>query len=111
MPENRVAQILERRGLPRYTERTLDNPAALYAELEQTRRRGYALDDEEHAVGLRCVAAAIFDENAQALAAISLSGPKARVVDDRLGELGQAIRRTAEEITAALGGRKPAGLV
>jgi len=111
MPENRIAQILERRGLPRYTERTLDNPAALYAELEQTRRRGYALDDEEHAVGLRCVAAAIFDENAQALAAISLSGPKARVVDDRLGELGQAIRRTAEEITAALGGRKPAGQV
>ena len=111
MPENRIAQILERRGLPRYTERTLDNPAALSAELEQTRRRGYALDDEEHAVGLRCVAAAIFDENAQALAAISLSGPKARMVDDRLGELGQAIRRTAEEITAALGGRKPAGQV
>jgi IclR family acetate operon transcriptional repressor len=111
MPENRVAQILERRGLRRYTERTLDNPAALYAELEQTRRRGYALDDEEHAVGLRCVAAAIFDENAQALAAISLSGPTARVVDDRLGELGQAIRRTAEEITASLGGRKPAGQV
>lgn len=111
MPENRVARILERRGLPRYTERTLDNPAALSAELEQTRRRGYALDDEEHAVGLRCVAAAIFDENAQALAAISLSGPKARMVDDRLGELGQAIRRTAEEITAALGGRKPAGQV
>jgi IclR family acetate operon transcriptional repressor len=107
MPERRVARILERRGLPRYTERTLDNPAALYAELEQTRQRGYALDDEEHAVGLRCVAAAIFDENAQALAAISLSGPKARMVDDRLGELGQAIRQTAAEITAALGGRKP----
>jgi IclR family acetate operon transcriptional repressor len=109
MPEPRVARILERRGLHRYTERTLDNPAALHAELERTRRRGYALDDEEHAVGLRCVAAAIFDENAQALAAISLSGPKARMIDDRLGELGQAIRETAAEITAALGGRKPDG--
>ena len=107
MPEHRVARILERRGLKRFTERTLDNPAALHAELERTRRRGYSLDDEEHAVGLRCVAAAIFDENAQALAAISLSGPKARIVDDRLGELGQAIRQTAAEITAALGGRKP----
>jgi IclR family acetate operon transcriptional repressor len=109
MPENRVARILERRGLRRYTERTLDNPAALHAELERTRQRGYSFDDEEHAVGLRCVAAAIFDENAQALAAISLSGPKARMIDDRLGELGQAIRQTAAEITAALGGRRPGG--
>ena len=111
MTEQRVEQILERRGLPRFTERTIDNPAALRAELELTRRRGYALDDEEHAVGLRCVAAAIFDENARALAAISLSGPKARMVDERLGELGQAVRSTAEAITLALGGRKPDGQV
>ena len=111
MTEQRVEQILERRGLPRFTERTIDNPAALRAELELTRRRGYALDDEEHAVGLRCVAAAIFDENARALAAISLSGPKARMVDERLGELGQAVRSTAEAITLALGGHKPDGQV
>ena len=109
MPERRVEQILERRGLPRFTERTIDSPKALYDELALTRRRGYALDDEEHHVGLRCVAAAIFDENAQALAAISLSGPTARMVDERLGELGQAIRRTADQITGALGGRKPSG--
>ena len=68
---------------------------------------GYALDDEEHAVGLRCVAAAIFDENGQALAAISLSGPKARIVDSRLSELGHAVRQTADEITQALGGSRP----
>ncbi len=106
--EQRLARILERRGLPRFTDRTIDKPAALRAELELTRRRGYALDDEEHAVGLRCVAAAIFDENGRALAAISLSGPKARVVDDRLGEFGLAVMQTADEITRALGGRKPA---
>jgi len=111
MAEQRVAQILERRGLPRFTERTIDNPGALRDELERTRRRGYALDDEEHAVGLRCVAAAIFDENARALAAISLSGPKARMVDERLGELGQAVRSTAETITLALGGRKPDSVI
>ncbi len=109
LDENRVAAILERRGLGRFTERTIDNPAQLREELEAVRQRGYALDDEEHAVGLRCVAAPIFDENGLALAAISLSGPKARMVDDRLGELGVAIRQTADEITQALGGRRPNG--
>ena len=67
----------------------------------------YAYDDEEHAVGLRCVAAPIFDENGQVLAAISLSGPKARMTDARLAELGAAMQQTAEEITQALGGDKP----
>jgi IclR family acetate operon transcriptional repressor len=108
MPEQRVANILQRRGLAHYTDHTIDNPTQLREELEQVRQLGYALDDEEHAVGLRCVASAIFDENGQALAAISLSGPKARIVDNRLSELGNAVRQTADEITQALGGYRPA---
>jgi len=108
MSEQQVTRILQLRGLARYTDYTIDSPAALREELEQVRQQGYALDDEEHAVGLRCVAAPIFDENGQALAAISLSGPKARIVDSRLSELGNAIRQTALEITQVLGGRMPA---
>lgn len=107
MSEQRVSAILQQRGLARYTDHTIDNPAQLRRSLEQIRRQGYALDDEEHAVGLRCVASPIFDENGQVLAAISLSGPKARIVDSRLAELGHAIRQTSEAITLALGGRKP----
>ena len=108
MPEQRVTRILRERGLARYTDRTIDNPAMLRDELEQVRQQGYALDDEEHAVGLRCVASPIFDENGQALAAISLSGPKARIVDSRLGEMGNAVRQTAAEVTRELGGLMPA---
>lgn len=107
LPEQRVARILEQRGLARFTERTIDNHAQLSAELQDIRQLGYALDDEEHAVGLRCVASAIFDENGQPLAAISLSGPKARITDNRLDELGIAVRHSADEITQALGGYRP----
>jgi len=107
LPEQQLARILQQRGLTRYTERSIDNPAQLREELERVRQLGYALDDEEHAVGLRCVAAAIFDQNGQALAAISLSGPKARITDNRLDELGVAVRQTADEITQALGGHRP----
>ena len=97
MPEQRFTKILQRRGLARYTDHTIDNPTQLRTELKRVRQLGYALDDEEHAVGLRCVAAAIFDENGQALAAISLSGPKARIVDSRLSELGNAISQTRRQ--------------
>ena len=107
LSEQRLARILQQRGLAHYTERTIVNPGQLREELEHIRQLGYALDDEEHAIGLRCVAAPIFDENRQALAAISLSGPKARMTDARLDELGVAIRQTADEITQALGGHKP----
>jgi IclR family acetate operon transcriptional repressor len=107
LPESRVARILQQRGLQRYTESSIDNPTQLHAELHHIRQLGYALDDEEHAVGLRCVASAIFDENGLALAAISLSGPKARITDNRLDELGIAVRQSADEITQTLGGYRP----
>ena len=109
MTEKGVSTILQRKGLARFTERTIDNPANLRVELSHIRKLGYALDDEEHSVGLRCVAATIFDENGVALAGLSLSGPKARITDSRLTDLGAAIRQMADEVTAALGGRKPAG--
>jgi IclR family acetate operon transcriptional repressor len=107
MSEQDLAQILQQRGLARYTERSIDNPTRLREELQRIRQLGYALDDEEHAIGLRCVSSAIFDENGQALAAISLSGPKARVTDGRLDELGIAVRQSADEITLAVGGYRP----
>lgn len=102
-----LARILHRHGLPKLTARTLHTPAALRQDLADARARGYALDDEEHAVGLRCVAALVFDEGEQAIAAVSVLGPMARITDDRVGALGNLVRQTADAITAGLGGRAP----
>lgn len=107
LPDATVASILSRHGMSRATERTLDNPARLHAHLAMVRRRGYALDDEENAVGLRCVGAAVFDEHGQPIAGLSVSGPTARVADDRLAMLGALVAGIADEITAELGGRRP----
>lgn len=107
-PESRVNAILEQRGLRRFTDNTIDTRAILREDLARARMRGYAVDNEEHAVGLRCVASTIHDEFSEPLAAISLSGPRARIVDDRVDVLGRLVRDTANRITAALGGRLPA---
>jgi IclR family acetate operon transcriptional repressor len=87
----------------------MTDPVAVAAELEATRRRGFAVDDEEHAVGLRCVAAPVFDAEARPLAAISVSGPAARIPAARLEALGALVARAADEVTAETGGRRPLG--
>ncbi len=103
-----VHAVLRRHGLPRLTERTIDTPRRLEAALAEIRDRGWALDDEEHAIGLRCVAAAIRDENARPVGAVSVSGPSVRIPDTRLVELAAAVRHTARELTLAIGGEEPA---
>lgn len=105
MAEEELTRVLRRHGLPRTTEKTLDTPKKLREDLALVRARGWAFDDEEHAVGMRCVAAAIPDEAGAVIAAISLSGPAARIVDDRVPTLGKQIRQIADDLTLAVGGR------
>ncbi len=106
MPERRRAKILHHHGLPRLTARTITRPADLNTDLIHGRRLGYAVDDEEHAVGLRCVASPIYDELSEAVAAISVSGPTARITEDRIAVLGAMVKRTAETVTREYGGRR-----
>ncbi|QFU00058.1 Acetate operon repressor [Halomonas sp. THAF5a] len=107
LPEDELERILDERGLARVTENTLHTPESLREGLAEIRRQGFACDREEHAIGLHCVAACIHDEHGIPLAAISVSGPVARIPEARLPELGQLVRETAAEITARLGGRVP----
>jgi IclR family acetate operon transcriptional repressor len=102
-----VAERLHQAGLPRFTAHTLADPAALLADLAAVRRRGWAIDDEEHAEGLRCVGAAIHNEHGEVIGAISVSGPTVRLTDARLAELGPMVQRAASEITDRIGGRAP----
>lgn len=104
MPEDDAERIIALRGLPAATAKTITTPAELRAELQAIRKRGFAIDEEENAIGLRCVAAPVFDEHGKPIAAISLSGPTARIGDDLLPSLGEAVREAAGQITAGLGG-------
>ena len=107
LPDDELERILADRGLARVTENTLHTPDSLRAGLAEIRRQGFACDREEHAIGLHCVAACIHDEHGIPLAAISVSGPVARIPEARLLELGALVRDTAAEITSRLGGRVP----
>lgn len=96
--------LLRKAGVSRISERTLADDRALAGVLDRIRQQGYALDDEEHAVGLRCVAAPVFNEFGEAVAAISVSGPSARIPDERLSSLGKMVAAAASEATRDFGG-------
>jgi len=104
MSEGEIAEILKRHGLPRRTPNSIARPTLLHQVLDAARTHGYAVDDEENAVGLRCVAAVIFDEFRRPYAAISIAGPTVRVTPRRVPELGQQAIAAARDITEATGG-------
>ncbi len=103
-PDKAVTALLQRVGMEKFTERTIVDPEALLAELAATHRRGWAVDDEERAEGMRCVGTPVFNEHGQAVGAISVSGPTVRITDERLGELGPLIKRAATGLTERIGG-------
>jgi IclR family acetate operon transcriptional repressor len=103
-----VNAIIRHRGMPRLTEKSIVRPSDLFRELEKVRRQGYAIDDEEACMGLRCIAAVVYNDCSEPLAAISVSGMTSRITDERLATLGETVREVAAELTLALGGLMPA---
>jgi IclR family KDG regulon transcriptional repressor len=105
MSEERVEEIVDRQGLERKTENTITDYDTLIDELEKTRERRYAIDDEEFATGLRCVAVPIIENHryhSEVLGAIGIFGPVSRLTDDRLqGELAAEVKRFANLIEIA----------
>ena len=107
LPDEQIEAILKLTGLPKITPSTITAAETMWSALRVIRQRGWSFDDEEHALGTRCVAAPIYDEHAEPLGAISLAGPSSRLSDERIRQLGPVVAHTAEELTRRLGGRWP----
>jgi DNA-binding IclR family transcriptional regulator len=101
-PPELVAQVVEN-GLKRYTMNTITDPAALVEELASIRAKGYAVDDEEIEVGLRCVAAPIRDHSGHVVAAISVAAPVQRMTKKNIQSTVPGVVAAAEAISRRLG--------
>jgi IclR family transcriptional regulator, acetate operon repressor len=104
LPQDRVAAIIRKTGLEGFTQKTLSSPAALARDLAEIRERGWSVDDEERHPGMRCVAAAIFNEFGEPIGGVSVSGPTVRITAERLAAVGPLVRDAAAEITGMIGG-------
>lgn len=103
LPEERAAEVLRRIRFERFTNRTLLTVEALRTEMEKTRRRGYAVDDEEFEEGLRCIAVPLLDAQRQPVAAVSISGPSFRVTAQKLPSIANHLLQCVRGISVDMG--------
>ncbi len=104
---DKVAGILSRMGLEKFTSLSITSEASLDRDLSRTRERGYAVDDQERAEGMRCIAAPIFNAYGEPVAALSVSGPAFRIGLSDTARIGALVRVAADQVTAATGGSRP----
>jgi IclR family acetate operon transcriptional repressor len=103
--EDTLNKLLLSSGLTPFTDNTLTAPADLFADLAETRARGYSFDREERFKGMSCIGSVIYDEHGEPCAGVSISGPSTRFDEHRVPELGATVAEAAQEITSLIGGK------
>ncbi|MEB3368801.1 IclR family transcriptional regulator [Saccharopolyspora mangrovi] len=100
MPADEVSQLLSRTAMNPQTERTITDVEAMQEELGRIREQGYAIDDGEQEVGVRCYAVAV--PGAPAGAGISISGPEGRMTRIATDEVIPLMQRLAKDLSTEL---------
>jgi DNA-binding IclR family transcriptional regulator len=106
-PDEEKAHLLSSLNFQALTPYTLTSLMQLESDLENVRRQGYALDNEENVLGARCIGAPVLNARGEAVAAISLSAPITRIGTEKIGMFAVAVKDAAAEIAARLGFHHP----
>ncbi|NLU65966.1 IclR family transcriptional regulator [Streptomyces sp. HNM0574] len=104
-PAEEIRSLLARTGMPAATEKTLTTPEGFLDALEAVQKDGYAVDDNEQEIGVRCIAVAVPDSPTPA--AISISGPAGRVTDAATDKFVPLLHEVAAELSEALANTQP----
>ena len=103
LPEHELEYYLEDVEFAPVTTRTITDKKIFRAELDQIRHNRYAIDDEELNLGLRCIAAPIFDHRSYPAYALSISGPSVRQNRSTLLDMKDDLCQAAAELSRILG--------
>lgn len=103
MSEEEIQSLLSKSDMQAFTPNTLKSVEKLLTELAEVRLRGYALDDEEDAEGMRCIGAPVFDHTGQIVSAISLTAPVQRLPYSDIPGIAAQVVDSARQISLLLG--------
>jgi len=102
-PEEIRKNILAKEKLKQFTPSTITDKTVLEKELENIREKGYSIDNEEHEIGVSCVASPIFDREKKVIASLSISAPHVRMASERIVKLFNLVKEAGGEISTILG--------
>ena len=103
LPEEELLHVLEVSPLVRFTPNTITDRGRLFQELEEIRRRGYAIDVEEESPGVKCVGLAIRDSDGYPVGAISISGTVMSMRDELLDGYARAASHACQGMLGSAG--------
>ncbi len=103
LPEREVKQIWNESVIEKKTDKTVTDYEEMQKLLEEVRKNGYALDDEENEKGVRCIAACLHGYQNEVKYAFSISGPTSRMTRERVMELAVDVKKVQEELSRELG--------
>ena len=103
LPEDEFENLVERKGLERFTKNTITKIGALRKELNKIRANGYAIDDEEYQLGVRCAASPVYGAHGVVVAGIGISGPGSRMDERKLHGFAITVSEVAADLSSALG--------
>lgn len=103
LPNEQRDEMLRDAVFEAYTDRTPTTREALEADLQETAERGWAFDNEEFLLGVRCLSSAVHDHAGYPVAALGISGPASRLTIDRCNALGKQVSAIARRASTLLG--------
>jgi DNA-binding IclR family transcriptional regulator len=103
LPDEQVKRILRLRGMPALSPNTITEPHVLLSELVKTREQGYAIDNQEGAVGFCCLGVPIRNRANRIVAAISVSAASPQMTPNTIPTIARDLQATARDISKQLG--------
>jgi len=103
LPKNELDHIISRTVFEQMTTATITSSTAFRRELAHIRETGFAIDNEEHIKGIRCIATAIRDHSGEVRAALCVVGPKDNLPELELEKVRRALNDVADEFSTRLG--------
>ena len=103
----RMTQLFKNSSLEKFTDNTITDPEILQEEIKKIREQGFAFDDEEKNLGMRCIAAPILNFFGEAVAGISVSGPTQRMTLDRVEIISKIVKQAATTLSYNQGAPPP----